>query len=181
MSSIAALFFKLSGREQTLLVFSIWVVFLGCLFKLFGTVMNIYREWDVVGQQIEVHDMILGQEVSINKALDEVRKEQEGVSYDLRLLQNEVDNIMRKFFPASKARLFTEDTKVFEKHSRHDVRVKLTAVAWGDLKDFVKEFFLDDRQKYIFFSEVKIDPDYPKNKSEVYNATFHISSVEFSK
>ena len=114
-------------------------------------------------------------------ALDEKREEQQGVSYDLRLLQNEVDNIMRKFFQARQARLYTEDTKVFEKHSQHDVRVKLTGVAWGDLKDFVKEFFLDDRNKYIFFSEVEIDPDYPKNKSEVYNATFHISSVEFSK
>ena len=180
MSSIAAMFFKLSGREQTLLVFSLWVVFFVCLVKLCGSGMNAYDEWVMVDQQIEAHDTILGQEDSINKALDEVRKEQEGVSYDLRLLQNEVDNIMRKFFPASKARLFTEDTKLFEKHSRHDVRVKLTAVAWGDLKDFVKEFSLDDRQKYIFFSEVTIDPDYPKNKSEVYNATFHISSVEFS-
>ena len=181
MSSIATIFFKLSGREQTLLVFSLWVVFLVCLFKLFGTGMNTNDEWDMVDRQIEVHDTILGQEDSINKALDEKREEQQGVSYDLRLLQNEVDNIMRKFFQARQARLYSDDTKVFEKHSRHDVRVKLTGVAWGDLKDFVKEFFLDDRQKYIFFSEVKIDPDYPKNKSEVYNATFHISSVEFSK
>ena len=181
MNSIAALFFKLSGREQTLLVFSLWVVFLVCLFKLFGIGMNTYDEWDMVDRQIEVHDTILGQEESINKALDEKREEQQGVSYDLRLLQNEVDNIMRKFFQARQARLYSDDTKVFEKHSQHDVRVKLTGVAWGDLKDFVKEFFLDDRQKYIFFSEVKIDPDYPKNKSEVYNATFHISSVEFSK
>ena len=181
MSSIAAIFFKLSGREQTLLVFSLWVVFLVCLFKLFGTGMNTYDEWDMVARQIEAHDTILGQEDSINKALDEKREEQQGVSYDLRLLQNEVDNIMRKFFQARQARLYSDDTKVFEKQSQHDVRVKLTGVAWGDLKDFVKEFFLDDRQKYIFFSEVEIDPDYPKNKSEVYNATFHISSVEFSK
>ena len=181
MNSIAAIFFKLSGREQTLLVFSLWAVFLVCLMKLCGFGMNTYREWQTVDQLIVGHDAILDQEDSINQNLDQKREEQQGVSYDLRLLQNEVDNIMRKFFQPKQARLFTEDTKVFEKHSRHDVRVKLTAVAWGDLKDFVKEFFLDERQKYIFFSEVEIDPDYPKNKSEVYNATFHISSVEFSK
>ena len=44
----------------------------------------------------------------------------------------------------------------------------------------MREFFLDERQRYIFFSEVEIDPDYKRNP-EVYNATFHISSVEFSK
>jgi len=181
MNAITALFFKLSGREQTLLVFSLWVVFLVCLVLLFGSGMNTLREWQTVDQLIEGHDTILNQEQSINRALDQKKEEQQGVSYDLRLLQNEVDNIMRKFFQARQARLYTEDTKVFEKHSQHDVRVKLTGVAWGDLKDFVKEFFLDDRNKYIFFSEVEIDPDYPKNKSEVYNATFHISSVEFSK
>lgn len=181
MNSITKLFFKLSGREQTLLVFSLWIILLVCLIKLFGSGMNTFRDWQTVAQLIESHDAVLGQEESINKALDEKREEQQGVSYDLRLLQNEVDNIMRKFFQPRQARLFSEDTKVFEKHSQHDVRVKLTGVAWGDLQDFVKEFFLDDRQKYIFFSEVEIDPNYPKNKSEVYNATFHISSVEFSK
>ena len=175
MNSITVLFFKLSGREQTLLVFSLWVVFLVCLVKLSGSGMNVYRDWQSVDQLIEGHDAILDQEKSINRALDEKREEQQGVSYDLRLLQNEVDNIMRRIFQPREARLYTEDTKVFEKHSQHDVRVKLNGVNWTDLKDFVKEFFLDDRQRYIFFSEVEIDPDYPKNKEMVFNATFHIS------
>jgi hypothetical protein len=181
MNSLATLFFKLSGREQTLLVVSLWIVFLVCLVKLCGSGMNTYREWELVDQLIEGHDVILNKEEATNRALDEKKEEQQVGSYSLEDLQNEVDNIMRKFFQARQARLYSDDTKVFEKHSQHDVRVKLTGVAWGDLKDFVKEFFLDDRQKYIFFSEVEIDPEYPKNKSEVYNATFHISSVEFSK
>ncbi|HAE11454.1 MAG TPA: hypothetical protein DCG39_07400 [Opitutae bacterium] len=180
MNALSSIFFKLSGREQTLLVFSLWTIFLVCLVKLFGSGVDTFREWQLVIGKIDAHDTILDQEAGVNRKLEKKREEQKGVSYDLTLLQNEVDKIMRKFFQPRQARLFSEPTKSFEKHSQHDVRVKLTGVSWQDLKDFMREFFLDERQRYIFFSEVEIDPDYKRNP-EVYNATFHISSVEFSK
>ena len=54
------------------MVFSLWVVFLVCLFKLFGTGMNTYDEWDMVDRQIEVHDTIHAWRQSTEKPKDEI-------------------------------------------------------------------------------------------------------------
>ncbi len=45
MNALSSIFFKLSGREQTLLVFSLWTIFLVCLVKLFGSGVDTFREW----------------------------------------------------------------------------------------------------------------------------------------
>jgi hypothetical protein len=181
MNSITSIFFKLSGREQTLLLFSIWTVVLFCSIKLLGSGFDKYKEWDKVGGLIEGHDQVLGQEPAINRELEEKRKEQKGVSYDLRALQNEVDLIRLKLFKGREqmARLRGgRKSEKNERYSQHNVEVTLSGVSWGDLTLFINEFFLDGREKYIFFSEVKITPNYRPNP-EVYNATFDISSVEF--
>ena len=181
MNSITSIFFKLSGREQTLLLFSIWTVVLFCSINLLGSGFDKYKEWDKVDGLIEGHDQVLGQEPAINRELEEKRKEQKGVSYDLRALQNEVDLIRLKLFKGREqmARLRGgRKSEKNERYSQHNVEVTLTGVSWGDLTLFINEFFLDGREKYIFFSEVKITPNYRPNP-EVYNATFDISSVEF--
>ena len=95
MNALSSIFFKLSGREQTLLVFSLWTIFLVCLVKLFGSCVDTFREWQLVNGKIDAHDTILDQEAGVNRKLEKKREEQKGVSYDLTLLQNEVDKIMR--------------------------------------------------------------------------------------
>ena len=181
MNSIISIFFKMSGREQTLLLFSVWAVVLVCSIKLFGSGVETFREWKTVGGLIEGHDQVLGQEPEINRELEQKRKEQKGVSYDLRALQNEVDLIRLKLFRGREqmARLRGgRKSEKNERYSQHNVEVTLTGVSWADLTLFINEFFLDGREKFIFFSEVKITPNYRPNP-EVYNATFDISSVEF--
>ena len=181
MNSIRSIFLKLSGREQTLLLFAIWTVFLVCFVKLLGSGVEKGREWFEVVDLIEGHDLVLGQEPEINRELELKRQEQKGVSYDLRALQNEVDLIRLKLFKGREqmARLRGgRKSEKNERYSQHNVEVTLTGVSWSDLTLFINEFFLDGREKFIFFSEVKITPNYRPNP-EVYNATFDISSVEF--
>ncbi len=181
MNSIRSIFFKLSGREQTLLLFAIWTVVLVCFVKLLGAGVEKGREWFEVSDLIEGHDQVLGQEPEINRELELKRQEQKGVSYDLRALQNEVDLIRLKLFKGREqmARLRGgRKSEKNERYSQHNVEVTLTGVSWSDLTLFINEFFLDGREKFIFFSEVKITPNYRPNP-EVYNATFDISSVEF--
>jgi hypothetical protein len=181
MNSIRSIFFKLSGREQTLLLFAIWTVVLVCFVKLLGAGVEKGREWFEVSDLIEGHDLVLGQEPEINRELELKRQEQKGVSYDLRALQNEVDLIRLKLFKGREqmARLRGgRKSEKNERYSQHNVEVTLTGVSWSDLTLFINEFFLDGREKFIFFSEVKITPNYRPNP-EVYNATFDISSVEF--
>ena len=181
MNSIRSIFFKLSGREQTLLLFAVWTVVLVCFVKLLGSGVEKGRQWFEVADLIEGHDLVLGQEPEINRELELKRQEQKGVSYDLRALQNEVDLIRLKLFKGREqmARLRGgRKSEKNERYSQHNVEVTLTGVSWGDLTLFINEFFLDGREKFIFFSEVKITPNYSSNP-EVYNATFDISSVEF--
>ena len=181
MNSIRSIFFKLSGREQTLLLFAIWTVALVCFVKLLGAGVEKGREWFEVADLIEGHDLVLGEEPEINRALELKRQEQKGVSYDLRALQNEVDLIRLKLFKGREqmARLRGgRKSDKNERYSQHNVEVTLTGVSWSDLTLFINEFFLDGREKFIFFSEVKITPNYRPNP-EVYNAVFEISSVEF--
>ena len=181
MNSIRSIFLKLSGREQTLLLFAIWTVVLVCFVKLLGSGVEKVREWFEVADLIEGHDLVLGQEPEINRELELKRQEQKGVSYDLRALQNEVDLIRLKLFKGREqmARLRGgRKSEKNERYSQHNVEVTLTGVSWSDLTLFINEFFLDGREKFIFFSEVKITPNYRPNP-EVYNATFDISSVEF--
>ena len=184
MSFLSTTFFKLNGREQTLLVLSLWTIILVFFVKLIGSGIETFREWSSVSQLIDGHDAVLGQEVEINREIDLKKKEQRGVTYDERLLQKEVSRIWTRLFqsyhpggkPAGgvKTRKSTETQMFFQ----HNMEVTLSGVKWSDLTMFVKEFFLDDREKYIFFSKVDITPKYNKNP-EVYNATFYVSSVEF--
>jgi len=132
MNSITSIFFKLSGREQTLLLFSIWTVVLFCSIKLLGSGFDKYKEWDKVGGLIEGHDQVLGQEPAINRELEEKRKEQKGVSYDLRALQNEVDLIRLKLFKGREqmARLRGgRKSEKNERYSQHNVEVTLSGVS----------------------------------------------------
>ena len=181
MNSIRAIFFKLSGREQTLLLFAIWTVVLVCFVKFLSSGIAKGREWFHVAGLIEGHDQVLGQEPEINRELELKRQEQKGVSYDMRALQNEVDLIRLKLFKNRERMARMRGGRKSEKnerYSQHNVEVTLTGVSWSDLTLFINEFFLDGREKFIFFSEVKITPNYRPNP-EVYNATFDISSVEF--
>lgn len=164
-----------------MLLFAIWTVVLVCFVKLLGAGVEKGREWFEVSDLIEGHDLVLGQEPEINRELELKRQEQKGVSYDLRALQNEVDLIRLKLFKGREqmARLRGgRKSEKNERYSQHNVEVTLTGVSWSDLTLFINEFFLDGREKFIFFSEVKITPNYRPNP-EVYNATFDISSVEF--
>lgn len=181
MNSIRAIFFKLSGREQTLLLFAIWTVVLVCFVKFLSSGIAKGREWFHVAGLIEGHDQVLGQEPEINRELELKRREQKGVSYDYRALQNEVDDIRLKLFKGRERMAELQagrKSEMSERYSQHNVEVTLKGVSWADLTLFINEFFLDDREKFIFFSKVKITPNYRPNP-EVYNAVFEISSVEF--
>ena len=178
MNAISSTFRRLSLREQGLLAFSLWALLAVIFILLLGKGVKLWDDWSETSLLVESHKDILSSKKDIASAIDKKREEQRGVSYNLAALQNEVSGIMGKFFPPSQSRLKSDESESFKQHSQHYVRVELNNVSWADLKDFIKEFFLDERQRYIFFSEVEIDPDYKRNP-EVYDATLHISSVEF--
>jgi hypothetical protein len=45
MNSVQKIFFKLNDREQILLLISLWVVLVICLFKFVQKGASIYEEW----------------------------------------------------------------------------------------------------------------------------------------
>ena len=60
MKTLEKIFLKMSGREQSLLVVSLWVVFLLCFLQVIQISFQAYTDWKLNEETINGHRMILG-------------------------------------------------------------------------------------------------------------------------
>ena len=174
MKGLEKIFLKMSGREQSLLVVSLWVVFLLCFLQVIQISFQAYTDWKLNEETINGHRMILGLKPAIDAAL-----EQQNKSYDKNQLSNLASELADRVFPQ---RSYTElDSDERERYKQHRVRVKFQKASYEDVNEYAA--LVRQESPYMFLSEVKIEPNYP-SKSKPYDpttfdATFEVSSVEF--
>jgi hypothetical protein len=70
MKGLEKIFLKMSGREQSLLVVSLWVVFLLCFLQVIQISFQAYTDWKLNEETINGHRMILG----LKPAIDSKKK-----------------------------------------------------------------------------------------------------------
>ena len=179
MKTLEKIFLKMSGREQSLLVVSLWVVFLLCFLQVIQISFQAYTDWKLNEETINGHRMILGLKPAIDAALEQQKKEQQHKSYDKNQLSNLASELADRVFPQ---RSYTElDSDERERYKQHRVRVKFQKASYEDVNEYAA--LVRQESPYMFLSEVKIEPNYP-SKSKPYDpttfdATFEVSSVEF--
>ena len=71
MKTLEKIFLKMSGREQSLLVVSLWVVFLLCFLQVIQISFQTYTDWKLNEETINGHRMILGLKPAIDAALEQ--------------------------------------------------------------------------------------------------------------
>jgi len=177
MSSIKRIFFKLSDREQTLLLFSIWIIALVCVFKIIQNGFLIYQEWQSTQTLIDGHKMVINLKPEIDRALEKQKLEQANKSYDKTNLTNRTDALSRQVFPQRDYREL--ETEERERYSQHKVRIKFSRATYDHVNEFAN--LVRQESPYMFLSEVKIEPKYPSRPYDptTYDALFVVSSVEF--
>jgi hypothetical protein len=179
MKTLEKIFLKMSGREQSLLVVSLWVVFLLCFLQVIQISFQTYTDWKLNEETINGHRMILGLKPAIDAALEQQKTEQQNKSYDKNQLSNLASELADRVFPQ---RSYTElDSDERERYKQHRVRVKFQKASYEDVNEYAA--LVRQESPYMFLSEVKIEPNYP-SKSKPYDpttfdATFEVSSVEF--
>lgn len=180
MNIIKKFFFKLNGREQILLLFSLWVIVLVCFYKFFETGLSIYQEWGFTEQTIASHQTVINLKPSIDKALEAQKLEQANKSYDKNNLSNRVSTLADRVFPQRDYRELDTDER--ERYSQHKVRIKFARSSYDNVNEFAG--LIRQESPYMFLSEVKIEPNYPPKSRPydptTYDATFVVSSVEFA-
>jgi len=177
MNSVKIFFFKLNNREQTLLLISLWIVVLVCMFKILQNSFFLYQEWQTTQSVIEGHEMVLNLKPAIDKALEKQKLEQANKSFNKTSLSNKTDSISRLVY---EGRDYKElDTEERERYSQHKVRIKFARATYEQVNQFTS--YVRAESPYMFLSEVKIEPRYPARPDEItkYDALFVVSSVEF--
>ncbi len=179
MNGIKKLFFKLSDREQTLLLLSLWVIVIACFFKFFQTGVSIYQEWNLNEQTISGHKTVINLKPAIDQALEQQKLEQANKSYDKKNLSNRASSLADQVFPQRDYRELDTDER--ERYSQHKVRIKFDRASYDNVNEFAD--LIRQESPYMFLSEVKIEPNYPPKSRPydptTYDATFVVSSVEF--
>ena len=170
MKTLEKIFLKMSGREQTLLVVSLWVVFLLCFLQVIQISFQTYTAWKLNEETINGHRMILGLKPAIDAALEQQNKNQ---------LSNLASELADRVFPQRSYNELDSDER--ERYKQHRVRVKFQKASYEDVNEYAA--LVRQESPYMFLSEVKIEPNYPP-KSRPYDpttfdATFEVSSVEF--
>jgi hypothetical protein len=170
MNSVQKIFFKLNDREQILLLISLWVILVICLFQFVQKGASIYEEWGMTNQAISNYEMTIRLKPAIDQALEQQKVEQANKSYDKTNLSNRADALSREL-----------DTEERERYSQHRVRIKFDRASYENVNEFAS--LIRQESPYMFLSEVKIEPNYPPKSKPydptTYDATFEVSSVEF--
>ena len=179
MKSLEKLFFRMSGREQFLLVISLWTVFAVVLINILQNFTMVKNNWVSADQAIKGHQMILNLKPSIDAALEQQKTEQQNKSYDKKQLSNLASRLADQVFPQRDYRELDSDER--ERYKQHRVRIKFQRASYEDVNEYAA--LIRQESPYIFLSEVKIEPNYPpKNRPydpTTFDASFEVSSVEF--
>jgi len=180
MKMVENLFFRVSPREQRLLVLSIWIVLILGLFKTGEKSIALYGQWELTEEAIKGYQGIINLKPVINQALEEQKVEQKNKSYDKKNLSNRASSLADKVFPARDYRELDTDER--ERYSQHRVRITFDRASYEQVNDFAS--LIRKESPFMFLSEVRIEPNYPP-KSRPYDpttfdATFEVSSVEFN-
>ncbi len=181
MKPLERIFFKLSPREQRLLVLSVWVVLILGLFKTGERSIEVYGQWELTKQAIIGYEGIINLKPFINKALEEQKVEQKNKSYDKKNLSNRASSLADRVFPARDYRELDTDER--ERYSQHRVKITFDRASYEQVNEFAS--LIRKESPFMFLSEVRIAPNYPP-KSRPYDpttfdATFEVSSVEFNE
>ena len=179
MKSLEKLFFRMSGREQFLLVISLWTVFAVVLINILQNFTMVKNNWVSADQAIKGHQMILNLKPSIDSALEQQKTEQQNKSYDKKQLSNLASRLADQVFPQRDYRELDSDER--ERYKQHRVRIKFQRASYEDVNEYAA--LIRQESPYMFLSEVKIEPNYPpKNRPydpTTFDASFEVSSVEF--
>ena len=179
MKSLEKLFFRMSGREQFLLVISLWTVFAVVLINILQNFTMVKNNWVSADQAIKGHQMILNLKPSIDAALEQQKTEQQNKSYDKKQLSNLASRLADQVFPQRDYRELDSDER--ERYKQHRVRIKFQRASYEDVNEYAA--LISQESPYMFLSEVKIEPNYPpKNRPydpTTFDASFEVSSVEF--
>jgi len=181
MKHVERVFFKLSPREQRLLVLSVWVVLTLGLFKTGERSMELYNQRELTAQAIAGYEGIINLKPFINQALEEQKVEQKNKSYDKKNLSNRASSLADRVFPARDYRELDTDER--ERYSQHRVKITFDRASYEQVNEFAS--LIRKESPFMFLSEVRIAPNYPP-KSRPYDpttfdATFEVSSVEFNE
>ena len=169
----------MSGREQFLLVISLWTVFALVLINILQKFTMVKDNWVSADQAIKGHQMILNLKPSIDAALEQQKTEQQNKSYDKKQLSNLASRLADQVFPQRDYRELDSDER--ERYKQHRVRIKFQRASYEDVNEYAA--LIRQESPYMFLSEVKIEPNYPpKNRPydpTTFDASFEVSSVEF--
>ena len=178
MKNLGRAFQRLSEREQRLLVFSIWTILAIVFFQLGKQALQVSGDWSLVSQEMEAHQSVLGLKPAIDKALEEQKLEQQEESYDKQSLSNMASRLSDQAFRDREYRELDSDER--DRYSQHKVRITFKDASYENVQEFAS--LIREQSPYMFLSEVKIEPNYPKNTSEpiTFDAVFEVSSVEFA-
>jgi|TARA_B100000085_G_C18264769_1_gene399539 hypothetical protein len=177
MKALEKVFLKMTGREQNLLVVSLWVVFAVILIQSLQVSFTLYSDWRINEQTIKGHQMIIGLKPAIDAALEQQKTEQKNKSYDKNQLSNLASKLADRVFPQ---RSYNElDSDETDRYRQHTVKVTFKKASYEDVNEYAA--LIRQESPYMFLSEVKIEPNYPKREYDptTFDATFEVSSVEF--
>lgn len=180
MKTLEKLFFRLSDREQNLLVLTLWLVLIILLFK--SVVQESIREFSVLKdaeRNMTLYGEFIRQKPLIQKALEQQKLEQKNKSYDKKNLSNRASSLADRVFPQRDYREL--ETIERDRYSQHRIKITFERASYPQVEEYAN--LIREERPYMFLSEVKIVPNYPPRNRPydptTYDATFEVSSVEF--
>ena len=124
----------MSGREQFLLVISLWTVFALVLINILQNFTMVKDNWVSADQAIKGHQMILNLKPSIDAALEQQKTEQQNKSYDKKQLSNLASRLADQVFPQRDYRELDSDER--ERYKQHRVRIKFQRASYEDVNEY---------------------------------------------
>ena len=180
MRTLEKVFFRLSGREQNLLVVTMWVTLMIVLYKMIILVaIQQFSVLDEAKENIALYEEYINLKPEIQKALEQQKLEQQNKSYDKKNLSNRASTLADQVFPQREYREL--DTIERDRYSQHRVKITFERAGYPQVEQYAN--LIREERPYMFLSEVKIEPNYPPKsrpyETVTYDATFEVSSVEF--
>ena len=180
MKALEKIFFRLSDREQNLLVFTLWLLLVILLYKM--VIKEGIKEYSTLkeaDQNMTLYSKFIEQKPMIRKALEKQKLEQKNKSYDKKNLSNRASSLADQVFPQRDYREL--DTIERDRYSQHRIKITFERANYPQVEEYAN--LIRKERPYMFLSEVRIKPNYPpRNRpydETTYDATFEVSSVEF--
>ena len=124
MKALEKIFFRLSDREQNLLVFTLWLLLVILLYKMvIKEGINEYSTLKEADQNMTLYSKFIEQKPMIRKALEKQKLEQKNKSYDKKNLSNRASSLADQVFPQRDYREL--DTIERDRYSQHRIKNNL--------------------------------------------------------